>query len=119
MLGGKKHLYVIIGGLVVGVAAVLMVYFIMIVGAIIGVILFTKLVSTLLKKQEDNMHCVTIGLSFASVFLLLFGNEKIDYVKTSQTEIIIAAAIMAVTIFAVMFSKFIIKIRKNKQKETE
>lgn len=97
----------------------MMVYFIMIVGAIIGVILFTKLVSTLLKKQEDNMHCVTIGLSFASVFLLLFGNEKIDYVKTSQTEIIIACAIMAVTIFAVMFSKFIIKIRKNKQKETE
>ena len=35
MLGGKKHLYVIIGGLVVGVAAVLMVYFIMITTGVI------------------------------------------------------------------------------------
>ena len=35
MLGGKKHLYIIIGSLAVGIAAVLMVYFVMIAAGVI------------------------------------------------------------------------------------
>ena len=81
----------------------LLVYVVMLIGVIVGVLAITKFISWLLSKFSYNMHCVTIGLSISSIFLLLLNKEVINYYPLLRWwEIIIIVILMITTIILIL-----------------
>lgn len=92
----------------------MLLYVTLLVGVFIGIILFTKLISYLLKKFPYKMHCVTVGMSIASIFLLLFFNDIIIYSNLKWWELTIAIAVMLIACGLVFIIKYFMKNKTKK-----
>lgn len=92
----------------------ILLYIALIGGVLIGVILFTKLISYLLKKYPYVMHCVTVGMSIASIFLLLFFNDIIIYPQLKWWELTMALGILLISGGLVYLTKYFMNKKKLK-----
>ena len=92
----------------------MLLYLTLIGGCVVGIILFTKLISFLLKKFPYVMHCVTVGMSITSIFLLLFFNDIIVYSNLKWWELTIALIIMVISGGLVYLIKYFMNKKKLK-----
>ena len=89
----------------------IMVYVILLVGFVIGTLLFSKIINKLLENARIKFFFVICGLSIGSVFAVFLGNDCMDIYKgwtnaTMVSDILIGFAVLLVG-FAISFALYI------------
>ncbi len=89
----------------------IMVYVILLVGFVIGTLLFSKIINKLLENARIKFFFVICGLSIGSVFAVFLGNDCMDIYKgwtnaTMVSDILIGFAFLLVG-FAISFALYI------------
>ena len=95
----------------------LLVYVTLIIGFVIGIILFSKLINRLLDKQRKPFFFAICGLSIGSMIAVFLGNECIDIYATWQgtaMAVDIAVGIVALIVgFILTFSLYLYEKKKE------
>lgn len=101
----------------------LLVYVCLVVGFIIGILTFSKIINKLLNKQRTPFFFTICGLSLGSMMAVFLGNECLEIYKTWETsamirDIIIGVVALAIG-FAVTFALYLYDEKKSKKNTVE
>ena len=113
-----------IGFELLGNFKLLMVYVVMVVGFVIGILLFSKIINRLLERQKTPFFFTICGLSLGSMIAVFFGNECLEIYAGWNSQSVTTEIVLGVLAFAVGFvGTFLLYIydkkRNEKQSETE
>ena len=102
----------------------LMVYVTLVIGFVIGILLFSKIINKLLERQKIPFFFAICGLSLGSMISVFFGNECLDIYKEWTRQTVAKEIIFGVIAFALAFvGTFLLYIydkkKSQKQEETE
>ena len=98
----------------------MLVYIMLVVGFVIGILLFSKIINRLLDKRRKPFFFAICGLSIGSMLAVFLGDECVDiYVGWSGTKMVVDIIIGAVAFaigFAVTFSLYVYDKKKEQKK---
>ncbi len=99
----------------------LLVYVALVVGFVIGIFLFSKIINMLLEKQRKPFFFTICGLSIGSMVAVFLGSECIDIYRSWDTKgmvVDLAIGIIALALgFAITFALYIFDKKREKKKE--
>lgn len=101
----------------------MLVYIMLVVGFVIGILLFSKVINRLLDKQRKPFFFTICGLSIGSMLAVFLGNECVDiYAGWKGTAMIVDIIVGIVALcagFAITFALYIYDKKKEQKKMTE
>ena len=101
----------------------LMVYVVLVIGFVVGLLLFSKLINKLLTNYKVPFFFVICGLSFGSMLSVFFGNECLDIYGTwnngSMTTELLFGILAFVIGFAATFLLYLYDKKRDRQKLAE
>ena len=105
-----------IGFELLGNFKLLMVYVTMVIGFVIGILLFSKVINRLLDRQKTPFFFAICGLSLGSMIAVFFGNECLDIYAEWTVQSMAKEIIFGVISFAVAFAGTILLYIYDKKK---
>lgn len=101
----------------------LLVYVMLVVGFVIGILLFSKVINRLLEKQRRPFFYTICGLSIGSMLAVFLGNECVDIYShwkgTGMVVDIIVGSVTFVVGFIVTFALYLYDKKKEQKKMAE
>ena len=101
----------------------IMVYVCLVIGFVIGILLFSKIINKLLEKKRRPFFFTICGLSVGSMLAVFLGNECVDIYKTWQTtDMIIDLCVgipMLIVGFGLTFALYIFDKKREEKKLAE
>lgn len=99
----------------------LLVYVMLVVGFVIGTLMFSKIINRLLDKARKSFFFVICGLSIGSIVSVFLGNDCMDIYNSwnlSKMALDIPLGVLALVVgFALTFMLYLLNERKEKFKE--
>ena len=101
----------------------LMVYICLVVGFVIGILTFSKVINKLLNKQRTPFFFAICGLSLGSMIAVFLGNECLEIYKAWEKSVMIRDIIVGIVAlaigFAITFALYLYDEKKSKKNEFE
>ena len=109
-----------VGGELFSNVRLLLVYVSLIIGFVIGILLFSKAISKLLEARRKPFFFAICGLSVGSVFAVFLGNECVEIYNGWITNVLIRDIIVGVVALAIGFTgTFLLYIWDRKKQKNE
>lgn len=101
----------------------MLVYIMLVVGFVIGILLFSKVINRLLNKQRKPFFFTVCGLSIGSMLAVFLGNECVDIYSgwkgTGMIVDIIVGIVALAAGFAITFALYVYDKKKEEKKIAE
>ena len=101
----------------------IMVYVCLVIGFVIGILLFSKIINKLLEKKRRPFFFTICGLSVGSMLAVFLGNECVDIYKTWQTTYMIIDLCVGIPMlligFGLTFALYIFDKKREEKKLAE